>query len=425
MDAVEVRIWGSLVGGLGRDPQSGEYVFEYAPRWMAKGIELAPFKMPVVHDRLRRQWRYPNEGEGLRGLPGLLADALPDAFGNSLINAYMASKKIRPEDVSMIDRLAYMAKRGMGALEFRPPLGYRKDSAEPLEMSELVDEARRAAAGNIGDSSEAADGLQRIIQVGTSAGGARPKAVIAWNPVSGEIRSGQFDVPAGFEHWLLKFDGVGEANADLGTPKGYGRIEYAYYLMAQDAGIDMTECRLLEEADRAHFMTKRFDRTGNVKHHIQSLCALQHLDYKQPRAHSYEQFFLTISGLGLPEAARIQAFRRMAFNQMAANHDDHTKNFAFLMKQGGAWELAPAFDVTYAYRSDSKWVSAHQLSVNGKNSGVSRDDMMTIADQYRIPGAKGLLDSVAKAVRGWRGFAAAARIPEADVERIMKSFAIV
>jgi len=421
---VEMRIWGQPVGVVGIDPdRPGTYIFEYFPAWSRKGIELAPFQMPTGTAATRRVvWSFPQIGRGFRGLPGLVADALPDAFGNRLIDAYLARRGLSGGQVTAIDRLAYMAKRGMGALEFHPGVGSRKDLAGMLDMSALVEEARQVVSGQLGSPSEAAESLKEIIKVGTSAGGARPKAVVAWNPATSEVRSGQFDVPEGFEHWLLKFDGVGQASDDLGTPNGYGKIEYAYYLMATAAGIGMSRCELLVENGRAHFMTRRFDRDGNRKHHVQSLCALQHLDYMDPRSHAYEQLFTTIDVLGLGDGARTQAFRRMAFNFMASNNDDHTKNFAFMMREGGGWELAPAYDVTYAYRKESEWVSAHQMSVNGKFAGAGREDFLRVADTFAVPGAKGILDQVRNATEQWAGFAAKGGVPEKEARRLMAAF---
>jgi serine/threonine-protein kinase HipA len=288
---------------------------------------------------------FPNLPEAtFHRLPGMLADALPDAFGNALIDAWMAQHGMEKSAVTPLDRLAYMGRRGMGALEFKPARGSHRESAAPLEMKSLVEEARKLIEGDLTRDAHAQAALDNIIHVGISAGGARAKAVIAWNPKINIIRSGQFDAAEGFEHWLLKFDGVGK-DFDLGTGADYGRIEYAYYLMAKQAGIDMHACRLLEENGRAHFMTRRFDRDvvsgQTIKHHVQTLCAMDHLDFKQRSTHAYAQLFMVVSQLKLGDGALDQVFRRMAFNVMARNCDDHTKNFSFLLKQGGNWELAP------------------------------------------------------------------------------------
>src|SRR5665213_2726727 len=289
--------------------------------------------VPHAGNRSANPLSLPLIASSYQRLPGLLADALPDRFGNALIDAWMAKRGIERDSITALDRLAYMGRRGLGALEFYPATGSATESQKPLEMMELVEEARRVVRGDLAGDAHAVAALANIIRVGTSAGGARAKAVIAWNPRTEEIRSGQFNVPEGFEHWLLKFDGVGEDHA-LGTSGDYGRIEYAYHLMAKRAGVTMEPCRLLRENGRAHFMTRRFDRDGDGKHHIQSLCALQHLDYNQRATHGYEQYFMVICNLGLGDDSLQQAFRRMAFNVMARNCDDHTKNFGFRLKEG-------------------------------------------------------------------------------------------
>jgi len=383
------------------------------------GIELAPLTMPLAGSR--RPWTFPGLETSFHGLPGILADALPDKFGNRLIDQWMAVRGVAPDSITPLDRLAYMGKRGMGALEFRPPMTAARESSRSLDMQTLVEEVRLAFQGDLATQASSRNALAGIIRVGTSAGGARPKAVIAWNPATNEIRSGQFDAASGFEHWLLKFDGVG-TDLDLGTSRAYGRIEYAYHLMARRAGIEMAPCRLLEENGRAHFMTRRFDRAGNAKHHIQSLCGLRHLDYNARGSHSYEQWFLTIRQLGLGDSALEQAFRRMAFNVMARNCDDHTKNIAFRLRRGSSWELAPAFDVTHAYSPSSPWVSQHLMSVNGKFSAIAAADLLTISDRHAIAGGRRLLEEVRSSVQSWREFAAAAGVPKPETAQIERDF---
>ena len=335
VNAVEVRAWGQRVGAVALDPKLEFYAFEYDPSFVRTGIELAPRAMPLAD--ASAPFIFPSLPElTFKRLPAMLADALPDDFGNSLIDAWMASKGISASEVTALDRLAYMGKRGIGALEFRPTRG-PKTQPTALDMQSLVEEARRAIRGQLDSDDLAMSALQQIIQVGTSAGGARAKAAVAWNRNTDELHAGQFDVASGFEHWILKFDGLGK-DKELGSPQGYGRIEYAYYLMADAAKIDMAESRLFEEHGRAHFMTKRFDRDGNKKHHLQSLCAIAHLDYKQKATHDYNQFFQTIDALKLGPKAMEQGFRRVAFNVMAKNCDDHTKNISFLLPEGGAWQ---------------------------------------------------------------------------------------
>jgi serine/threonine-protein kinase HipA len=336
----------------------------------------------------------------------------------------MATHGVDRDEVTALDRLAYMGKRGLGALEFRPSKGATKESARPLQMKSLVETARKVVKGDFADDTHAQAALANMIRVGTSAGGARAKAVIAWHPVTHEIRSGQFDVAPGFEHWLLKFDGVGK-DLELGTSADYGRIEYAYYRMATAAGIIMSPCRLLEENGRAHFMTRRFDREGNTKHHLQSLCALSHLDYKQRATHAYEQYFLLISELRLGDEALAQAFRRMAFNVMARNCDDHTKNFAFRLKQGGQWELAPAYDVTHAHNPKSEWVSQHLMSVNGKFDQIRRADLLKVADRFGVGRTGSLLAEVKAAVSNWSSFAGDAGLGSAVTEKVARDFRVV
>jgi serine/threonine-protein kinase HipA len=353
-----------------------------------------------------------------RRLPGMLADALPDDFGNTLINAWMARQGVRKSEITSLDRLAYMGKRGLGALEFKPARGPRSSkSSTAIRLSELVESARRAVQGEIDSDAHAEAALAQIIQVGTSAGGARAKAVVSWNPKTHEIRAGQFEVQPGFEHWLIKFDGVG-VDERLGVSEDYGRIEYAYHLMARAAGIAMSSCRILEENGRAHFMTKRFDRDGNVKHHLQTLCGLAHLDYRQKATHDVSQFLMTIQRLGLGYTALEEAFRRIAFNVMAANCDDHTKNVSFLLRDGGAWELAPAYDVTHAYNPQGEWTYQHLMSVNGKFTGISRDDLMIVADQFAIGTGPRVLRKVAEAVAAWPDFAGRAKVNTSEVKRI-------
>jgi serine/threonine-protein kinase HipA len=416
-------MWGHTVGAVSADPELGCYAFEYDPAWVRSGVEAAPIQMPLAE--ASRVFAFPALPESFRKLPGLLADALPDDFGNALIDAWMARHGIQKAAISALDRLAYMGKRSMGALEFRPALAGSLSSQRPLEMKSLVEAARIALKGDFNHDSHAQAALANIIQVGTSAGGARAKAVVAWNASTGEIRSGQFDVLPGFEHWLIKFDGVGK-DLELGSSADYGRIEYAYHLMAaKGAGICMEPCRLLKENGRAHFMTRRFDRANNTKHHVQSLCALDHLDYKQRATHSYEQLFLVIEKLQLGDVAKVEAFKRMVFNVVARNMDDHTKNFAFLLKKGGGWELAPAYDVTYAHNAKGEWTYQHLLSVNGKFDQITRQDMIEVAEQFSIPRASTTIETVCEAVSKWSDYASEADLPPDRAAEIAADFSFV
>jgi serine/threonine-protein kinase HipA len=421
---IEVLIWGKKVGALAADQQLGCYAFAYTPEWKRSGVELAPLIMPI-EDR-RMAFVFPNLPDAtFHRLPAMLADALPDDFGNALIDAWMAMHGVDKSLVTVLDRLAYMGKRGIGALEFRPARGSYKESAAPIAMKSLVEEARKLVHGNLAVDREAHAALANIIKVGTSAGGARAKAVIAWNPKTDEMRSGQFEAAPGFEHWLLKFDGVGR-DMELGTGADYGRIEYAYSRMAQAAGITISPCRLLEENDRAHFMTKRFDREvvdGTMrKHHLQTLCAMEHLDFKQRGTHAYAQLFMTIAKLGLGDEAVSEAFRRMAFNVMARNCDDHTKNSSFLLIQGKEWVLAPAYDLTHAYNPKGEWTYQHLMSVNGKFREITRQDLLQDADRFGVRRPQALLADVRNALDSWPAFAEEAGLKPSTMDRVAADF---
>jgi serine/threonine-protein kinase HipA len=416
---IEVRIWGKRVGAVAPDPRLGAYVFEYDRQWLREGMELAPIMMPI--GRREPLFVFPNLPPSFHELPGLLADALPDDFGNALIDAWMADKGISKDEITALDRLSYMGKRGMGALEFHPIQGSKTESGKPLEVKGLVEAARTILKGDFRNDAHAQAALANIIRVGTSAGGARAKAVIAWNPKTEEIRSGQFDVAPGFEHWLLKFDGVG-TDFELGTSADYGRIEYAYHLMAIAAGIEMMPCRLLHENGRSHFMTRRFDRQGNKKHHVQSLCAMAHLDYKQRATHSYGQLFLTIGQLRLEDNALQQAFLRMAFNVMARNCDDHTKNFAFLLSESRSWVLAPAYDITHAHNPNGAWTAQHLMGVNGRFDDIGRADLINVGERFGVPDVSGGLRKVRQAIEQWGGFATQAGIHKKETERVARDF---
>jgi serine/threonine-protein kinase HipA len=424
---IEVRIWGGRVGAVALDDRLGYYAFAYEPPWRRGGIELAPLMLPL--EGRRTAFVFPNLPEPtFHRLPGMLADALPDEFGNALIDAWMAERGFAKSEVTPLDRLAYMGKRGMGALEFKPARGSHSESAAPLEMQSLVENARKLMEGDLTIDAHTKAALANIIHVGTSAGGARAKAVIAWNPKTNVIRSGQFDAAEGFEQWLLKFDGVGK-DFELGAGADYGRIEYAYYLMAKQAGIDMYDCRLLEEDGRTHFMTRRFDREvvdgQTIKHHIQTLCAMDHLDFKQRATHAYAQLFMVVSRLGLGDRALEQVFRRMAFNVMARNCDDHTKNFASRLKQGSSWELAPAYDVTHAYNPKGERTYQHLMGVNGKFKDITRDDMIVEAERFGVGRASDLLNEVRAALENWQPFAKEAGLSDSVVARVAEDFRLL
>jgi len=410
---IEVRIWDRQVGALAplRD-KPGFYEFQYAPSFAREGLELSPLKMPL---HPTKRYSFPNlQTETFHGLPGLIADALPDRFGNALIDEYLVRHGMHNEDITSLQRLAYVGQRAMGALEFEPASRELRSlgAAVPLEMAHLVEDARRALRG------EFSEVAQDIIEVGSSAGGARAKAVIGWNPSTSEIVSGQFDVPPGFEHWLLKFDGVGD-DGRLGKARGFGRVEYAHYLMATAAGVEMSPCRLLEENGRAHFMTQRFDRVGNKKLHVQSLCGLQHLDFNIPYVHSYEQYFRTILEMDLGADALEQAWIRCVFNIAARNCDDHTKNLAFIMDEMGQWRLSPAYDVCFSHNpAPDKWTRQHQMLVAGKGHGITRGDLLELGSKFGVNQPKVLFEKVIDAVRQWPHFARKAEVAEAEVAHI-------
>jgi len=414
VELVEVWIWGMRVGAVARDPRTGFYAFEYDPRFVRTGMELAPLFMPLR--KANEPFVFPDLPEAsYHRLPALLADALPDSFGNLLIDAWLAEQGIERSRISVLDRLAYMGKRSMGALEFKPVIGPNEKTPTAIELSLLVESARRAVYGEFETDARTDAALHQLMQVGTSAGGARAKAVIGWDRKNRKFCSGQFDVPDGFEHWIIKFDGVGDTP---NAAQDSGRVELAYHSMARAAGITMMECDLFCHDGRAHFMTRRFDRDGNTRHHLQTLCAMAHLSFHQRAAYSYSQLFQTVNELGLDYATREEVFRRMAFNVLAKNCDDHSKNVSFLLKQGGHWELAPAYDLTCAYTLQgewNEWANSRVMAVNGKFSNITSKDLLEVAEQFGIGTARRELDRVMDAVRQWPAFAAAAGVTDENV----------
>lgn len=404
-----INIWEKRVGAIAWDANNGLISFEYEPSFIANNWDLSPIKMPI-HGSERRVFSFPalRGITTFKGLPGLLADVLPDKYGSSIINAWLISNGRPSDSMSPVELLCFIGSRGMGALEFEPVLPISNSAATKIELSSLIHIAQEILSGKqkfrTNLLSDEAKALSDILKIGSSVGGARAKAVIAFNPVTNEIRSGQTNAPKGFTHWLIKFDGV--TDKQLGTSLGYGRVEMAYYLMAKEAEIEMTECRLLEENDRAHFMTKRFDRVhGEGKIHVQSFCAIAHYDFNEITSFSYEQLFETMRSMLLPYADAEQLYRRMVFNVMARNCDDHTKNFSFLMDKTGKWKLAPAFDVCHAYRPGSTWVSQHSMSINGKRQNITRNDLLQVAHKMNIKKADIIIDKVHDAVRKWNSFA--------------------
>jgi len=427
MSMAKVRLWGSTIGAVTLEEGGSIAAFQYDPGFAQSGIEVSPISMPLS-DRVYVFPELPQRT--FHGLPGLLADSLPDRFGNALIAAWLARQGRPPESFNAVERLCYTGARGMGALEFAPAIGPKPQRAKKIEIDalvELVSEvlSHRENLKTTFAGEKRKNALSDILRVGTSAGGARAKAVIAWNRETNEVRSGQIEAGKGFDYWLLKFDGVtGNKDKELEDPKGYGAIEYAYYLMAKAAGVTMSECRLLEEGGRRHFMTRRFDRLdGGEKLHMQSLCALAHFDFNQAGAYSYEQALLTIRQLNLPMAAVEEQFRRMAFNILARNQDDHVKNIAFLMDKAGQWSLAPAFDVIYSHNPVGDWTATHQMTMNARRAGFTLDDFRACAKSAMMKRgrAEAIVEEVHAAVSKWADYAEQAQVANNWREQIEKN----
>ena len=427
MIVAEVRLWGRRIAAVSLAADSEVADFQYDPDFARSGIEVAPLTMPL-NDRV---YRFPELPRGsFHGLPGLLADSLPDRFGNALINAWLATQGRSAESFNAVERLCYTGERGMGGLEFYPVNGPRADDSSALSVDQLVALAsevlshRSELRGEFG-APRHTQTMADILRVGTSAGGARAKAVIAWNPVSGEVRSGQVAAATGFEYWILKFDGVtGNRDKEREDPQGYGVIEYAYSLMARDCGINMPETRLFEEGPRRHFMSRRFDRTPDGrKLHMQSLGALAHFDYNMAGAYAYEQALQVIRRLGLPVSTVEEQFRRMVFNVMARNQDDHVKNIAFLMDKAGNWSLSPAFDMTYSYDPGGLWTATHQMTINGKRDAFTLADFLTCAETAAINRdcAERIVDEVRTAVANWQHYAATVGVSADWQERVQRT----
>jgi len=418
VDAAEIKIWGESVGAVRWDADKQLASFQYTKKFLTTALDLSPIKMPLKNgDRiysfpeLRKQ---KNEGIAtFKGLPGLLADSLPDRYGNQLINVWLAQNGRPLNSMNPVEQLCFIGTRGMGALEFEPAQLKPARQTFAIEIKSLVEIAekmllnRGGFAVNLHKDEQKA--IKEILKIGTSAGGARPKAVIAFNKKTGEVRSGQTIAPKGFEHWLLKLDGISEAQ--FGSSHGFGRVEYAYFLMARDCNIQMMDCELLEENGRAHFMTKRFDREGNnTKHHMQTFCGMQHFDYNNLYGYSYEQLFQTMRILKMTYPEAEQMFRRVVFNVMATNYDDHTKNFSFLLEQNGKWKLSPAYDLCYSYDPENIWVSQHSLSINGKYKEINQSDLMTIANANNIKKGESIIKEIKEAVCNWPKYAGKVKV---------------
>jgi serine/threonine-protein kinase HipA len=427
----DVLLWGETIAAVSWDEQRRLAAFEYTPHFQRSGIELAPRMMPLGSTI----YTFPDLAfQTYSGLPGLLADSLPDKFGNLLINNWLVRQGRDPAAFSPVERLCYIGKRGMGALEFKPSIFDGRGGSQPVDVAELVQLASEAIQQKeklgtkfTGDRRDDLEAMRQILLVGTSAGGARAKAVIAWNEQTGEVRSGQVPAPEGYGYWLLKFDGIsGNSDKELSDPQGYGKIEFAYYGMALETGIEMTRCRILAENGRHHFMTERFDRgSKGEKIFMQSLCALGHYDFNLAGAYSYEQAVQMAVALGCDKDAREQLFRRAVFNIMARNQDDHTKNIAFLMDKSGNWKLAPAFDLNYSYNPAGRWTNRHQMSLNGKQDGFHFDDFRQAAKRFQLFRGKrldSLVEQIDSTLARWPEFAARAGVEEKRITAIAATF---
>ena len=420
----EVHLWEEHVGTVFWNEERGCASFEYAPSFLSKGLNVSPIIMPLT-DSI---YSFPGlEFRTFMGLPGMLAEALPDAFGRALLDNWLAAQG--RQDANPVERLCFQGKRSMGALEFVPSRERTLSSEQAIEVGLLVQAAREALHNKeafVTNMSKSEEALLDIIRVGTSAGGQRAKAVIAYNDVTGEVRSGQTTAPEGFDYWLIKLDGVEHvartSSAILSAPMHFGEIEYIHYLLAKAAGINMTECRLYREHDRAHFMTHRFDRVNGHKLHMQTLCGLAHYDFNMLHAYSYEQAFGIMRRLRLTYPEAEEFYRRMVFNVVARNQDDHTKNISFLMNRKGEWRLSPAYDMSWAYNPNGGWTSTHQMSINNKWDNITREDLLTVASEMNIKRAKQIIDQVVEAVSQWPRLATEqSNIPQSTIDAIERT----
>jgi serine/threonine-protein kinase HipA len=429
MNTAFVKIWGELVGAVAWDEKTGLASFEYDSKFKKLNWDLSPLKLPI--NAVKKIYTFPelrknknSEFDTFKGLPGLLADVLPDEYGNQLINMWLAQQGRPQESMNPVEMLCFIGSRGMGALEFEPTTIKESKKTFSIEIKSLVAIAqkmlskRESFTTNLQKDEEKA--VMEILKIGTSAGGARPKAVIAYNEKTSEVKSGQTIAPNGFEHWLIKLDGV--SDVQLGASKGYGRVEMAYYKMAIACGIDMMPSQLLEENGRAHFMTKRFDRMGGeTKHHIQTFCALKHFDFNLVSSFSYEQLFQVMRELKLTYQDTEQMFKRMVFNVIARNCDDHTKNFAFRLKKGEQWELAPAYDICHAYRPGSDWVSQHALSINNKRQEITKKDLLLIGESIKCKKSTSIIEEINNTINQWDYFANEAKVDTRLRDNISKT----
>jgi len=431
MEVITITYQDDVVGAVSFDTEKGLGSFEYDPGFIKKGIELSPIKMPLSN----RIYSFPElDFNTFKGLPGLIADSLPDDFGNAVLNAWVAGQGRSPSDITPLQRLQYTGKRGMGALEYAPATKLRSlNASQQVEIQSLVSIAQEILdlRGNFEvelkqSGQDDREAMMSLLSVGMSAGGARPKAVLAFNEDFTQVRSGQTKVPSGFTHYLMKFDGVSEHNKNqetFGDPLGYGAMEFVYHLMANKCGVDMMPCRLLHEGNRRHFITQRFDRNKNNKVHVQTLNGLAHVDYKKPGAFSYEELFGIARQLKLSAVEAEQLFKRMTFNIIARNHDDHSKNFAFMLKKD-KWSLAPAYDLAYSYKPGSKWVNSHWMSLNGKRDRFTRSDFYRLEKLSPIFSKKkidDIIDATIEHISTWRQLAEEWDVPKTLIDEIQEN----
>lgn len=416
----KVKLWGTVIGIFYLNETKGYVSFEYDKNFLSSGIEVSPIMMPLSN----RLYEFPNlVKSSFNGVPGLMADSLPDKFGNAVINQWLASQGRTPDSFNVLERLCYTGKRGMGALEYEPDSSGKKNVDEEISITKMSDFASAILEEKEGVllTSENDINYKQLLRLGTSAGGARAKAIIAYNKKTGEIRSGQVDLDKDFDYWLVKFDGVLEnGDHNLEDVPEYTLIEYAFYLMAKKAGIEMSECTILPDGDRNHFMTKRFDRIDGDKVHMQSLGAIMHIDYDVPGLCSYERASLAAKQLGCPSSDIVQFFRRMVFNVLAVNQDDHVKNISFLMNRRGVWSLSPAYDVTFAYSPENQWLKAHQMSINGKTSDITKEDMIKCGKSMDIKVARchKIIEEVYNTVQEFEGIARSVNIRDKTINLI-------
>ena len=418
VDVAKVRLFGMDMGAFRWDESYNVARFEYDKDFVAKGIEPSPIMMPVQQGRV---YSFGNlNRDTFNGLPGMLADSLPDTYGRALFDQWLALTG--RTSGNPVETLCFLGQRCMGALEFEPATGPASDGNMKFEIDSLVDVAREALSKkegfgvNLDTDRKAA--IAEILRLGTSAGGQRAKAIIAYNKDTGEVRSGQITAPEGFDYYLIKLDGV-SAEAGFKETENYGRLEYSFSELVKRCGIDMTECSLIEENGRTHFLTKRFDRENGKKVHMQTLCGIAHYDFKLQRGYSYEQAFNVMRRLRLPYSQAQEMFRRMVFNVVLRNQDDHTKNISFLMDSDGKWRLSPAYDMGFAYNPTGAWTKTHQMSINGKFDNLTRKDLMECAAVNNIKNASEIIDHTCDVASGWPILAKECGVPQSMIDSIV------